>query len=239
MASRAKNYPHKSSVLHVRIQPTTLSELKKAAAASGRTTSAEAEHQLHRALSDLGGGSASKTAAVMAMIAKSIDGFLDIKEKYGKPVRVKKWWDDPYLFDQSAQLVVAALEMLRPLGEPSPEGEPLGERSARFAIESVVREIRTADLSVPFREQKPYQRWLTLMRQDLGPLADRPAIWGRAADEERGLRALAKPVLDEYIPLSRKMAETPDKISPAEKRRLKELKHELAAVRETVGGKKS
>ena len=130
--------------------------------------------------------------------------------------------------------------MLRPQGELSSGSEDtLGERSARFAIESTLREIRTADPSIPFAKQTPHQRWLTLMRQDLGPLADRPAIWRRTGDEERGLRASARPIRDEYIPLSRKMAETPDKMTPAEKRRLKELKRELAAARETVGGKKS
>jgi hypothetical protein len=228
MALRAKRYPLKSSVLHVRIQPTTLTELKKSAAASGRTVSSEAEHQLHRALADMGGGVASRTHVVMTMIAKAIDGFVGLGSPYAKDKRYKRrqWLDDPYSFDQAARLVVAALEMLRPQGEPSPpEGEPLGERSPLSAIESTLREIRTADPSVPFGKQTPNQRWLTLMRQDLGPLADRPVIWGFTADEERKQDALAKPFLDEYIPLTRKKNKT-----PADEQRIADLEQKIREI---------
>jgi hypothetical protein len=224
MVARAKRYATKTVVINFRIQPATKIALQKAAAASGRTVSAEAEHQLHRALSDMGTG---RTYAVMAMIAKAIDGFLNLKSTRAK------WWDDPYLFDQAARLAVASFEMLRPHGEPSPEGEPLGEHSARFAIQSTVREIQTADPSISFEKQTPYQRWLTIMKQDLGPLADRPSVFGLTADEARELRALAKPILDEYIPLSRKESKTPE-----ETQRLAELQlaleRELKAFHEKV-----
>lgn len=232
MASRAKRYPLKSSVLHVRIQPTTLDELKKAAAASGRTVSSEAEHQLHRALADMGGGVASRTHTVMTMIAKAIDGFVGLGSPYAKDKRYKRrqWLDDPYSFDQAARLVVAALEMLRPRGEPLPEGEPLAGHSAKFAIELTLHEIRTADPSIPFGKQTPYQRWLTLMKQDLGPLADRPAVFGLTADKARRLHALA----EEFIPLSQKNVETPDEMTPTETQRFAELLREIAIVREIL-----
>ena len=119
MATRAKRYATKTVVINFQIRPPTKAALQKAAAASGRTVSAEAEHQLQRALSDLGGAPASKTAAVMMMIAKAIDGFVGFGSPYAERQTVQtatRGLDDPYSFDQAARLVVDALEMLRPPG---------------------------------------------------------------------------------------------------------------------------
>ena len=226
MPARAKRYPSKSDVINFRIQPSTKTALQKAAAASGRTMSAETEHQLHRALSDMGTG---RTHAIFATIAMTIDGFLaPVRPDTGKPAKPAraKWWDDPRLFDQAAKLTAAALELLRPQGPPSPEVEdPIGEHSARFAIEATLREIQTADPAIPFAQQKPNQRWLALLKQDLGPLADRPSVFGLTADEARKVDALVRPLLDEYIPLSRKRDKT-----PAEVQRLAELQRSLEAL---------
>jgi hypothetical protein len=234
MPPRARRYPEKSSVINFRIQPSTKDLLKKAADASGQTLSAEAEHQLRRALSDMGTG---RTHAIMAMLARTIDGLMASSNLPGKPAAKSaraKWWDDPYLFDQAAKLVVAAFEMLRPQGEvvaPTPEsGELLGDRSARFAVEATLRDIQAADPSIPFGKQTPYQRWLNMLKADLGPLADRPRIWGFSADEVRVLRALAKPILDELIPLSRKAAQAPQDMTAAETQRLTELRRNLMEI---------
>jgi hypothetical protein len=225
MTTRAKRYPAKSTVVHFRIQPATKAALKKAAAASGRTVSAEAEHQLHRALSDMRVG---KTHAVMAMIAKTIDGLTDILDKDGKPVRAKKWWDDPHLFDQAAKLAAAAFEMLRPQGQSSPEGEePLSERSARFAVEATLREIQTVDVSIPFGEGTEHQRWLTLLKEDLGPVADRPFIWGASAQEARRRREATRPFIDEFQTLTRKSTKTPQLMTQPEAERLRELQTQI------------
>jgi hypothetical protein len=236
MPARAKRYPAKSDVINFRIQRSTKTALQKAAAASGRTVSAETEHQLHRALSDMGTG---RTHAIFAMIAMTIDGFLAPSPDNGKPAKPTraKWWDDPRLFDQAAKLTAAALELLRPQGPASPESEdPIDEHSARFAIEATLREIQTADPAIPFAQQKPYQRWLALLKQDLGPLADRPSVFGLTADEARKVDALAKPLLAEYHPLSQKKSKT-----PADVQRLDELEGALAAiaVRKTIGGDES
>ena len=111
-------------------------------------------------------------------------------------------------------------------GPPSPEVEdPIGEHSARFAIEATLREIQTADPAIPFAQQKPNQRWLALLKQDLGPLADRPSVFGLTADEARKVDALVRPLLDEYIPLSRKRDKT-----PAEVQQLAELQRSLEAL---------
>ena len=225
MPARAKRYPSKSSVINFRMTDGTKSALRRAAAASGRTASAECEHQLHRALSDMGTG---RTHAIFATIAMTIDGFLaPIRPdgKAAKPTRAK-WWDDPRLFDQAAKLTAAALELLRPHGPASPESEdPVGGRSAQFAIEATLREIRTADPSVSFERRTRHERLLALLKEDLGPLADRPIIWGSTAEEEREQEASVRPLLEEYIPLSRKKDRT-----AAEVQRLTELQRSLEAL---------
>jgi hypothetical protein len=228
MASRAKRYEDKAVVINFRIQPSTKAALQKAAAKTGRTVSAECEHQLRRALSaDLAAG---PTHALMSMIGRTIDGFLGLRSARAK------WWNDPATFDQALKLTIAAFEMLRPPG-PAPEAaEPLGERSGRFAIEATLREIQTVDPSIPFGEQTPYQRWLNLMRQDLGPLVDRAVVWGQGAEEARAQRDRAAPILAEYIPLSRKDAERPRNMTEMETQRLAELRRQLV---ETTGGKES
>jgi hypothetical protein len=170
-----------------------------------------------------------RTHAIFATIAMTIDGFLTpIRPgtgKRAKPARAE-WWDDPRLFDQAAKLTAAALELLRPQGPASPESEdPIGERSARFAIEATLREIRTADPSVSFERRTRHERLLALLKEDLGPLTDRPTIWGSTAEEDRERNALARPLLDEYIPLSRKKDRT-----TAETQRLAELQRSLEAL---------
>ncbi len=228
MASRAERYSEKSIVINFRIQPSTKAALQKAAAANRRTLSAEAEFQLRRSLSDMGAG--RPTHALMNTIALAIDGLVGLRSPRAR------WWKDSHLFDQAAKLAAAAFEMLRPPGPPPESAEPLGERSARFAIEATLREIQTVDPSIPFGEQTPYQRWLTLMKQDLGPLVDRAVIWGQGAEEARAQRDRAAPILPEYIRLSRKDAATPRNMTEAETQRLAQLRRELV---ETIGGTES
>ena len=216
MRKPARKYPMKSSVINFRIQPSTLDALKKAAAASGRTVSAEAEHQLHRALSDIGHG---RSYAVMATIAMAIDTLA--------ARRRRKWWNDVYSFEQAAKVVASAFALLRPPGAPAPEGEPFGEHSAEFAIQATLREIQTADLTVPFDRRTNHQKWLALMKAGLGDLADRPALFGQTADQARALNEAAKPILAELIPLSKKTGKT-----PAEAERLAELERELVKLQQ-------
>ena len=57
MASRAKNYPRKASVWHVRIQPTTLGQLSGGRRLRAHRVKPGRAHELHRALADMGGTS--------------------------------------------------------------------------------------------------------------------------------------------------------------------------------------
>ena len=112
MSSRAMRYHQdRAVVINFRIQPSTKALLAKAAARSGRTLSAEAEHQLRRALVDL----ATPTPAIMATMTGAIDRLAGIARPSGR-----KWWNDPGQFDGAAKLAAAAFAMLRPPG-PRPK----------------------------------------------------------------------------------------------------------------------
>jgi hypothetical protein len=223
MASRARKYATKTTVINFRIQPSTKAALQAAASRSGRTVSAECEHQLRRALSEIGTG---PTHALMALIGRAIDGVVGLKSP------TVKWWNDPRQFDEAVRLATAAFELLRPPpragAEPPDSGEPLSERSIQFAAEASVREVQTVDAAaVPFEQQTPDQRWLALLRQDLGSVLDRVLVWGASAQEARRLRKATQPFIDELQALSKKSAKTPKAMTQAEAQRLLELQRQL------------
>jgi hypothetical protein len=222
MASRAKKYPDRTVVINFRIQPATKAALQDAARRSGRTVSAECEHQLRRALVDMGTG---PTHALMALIGRAIDGVVGLKSPKAK------WWNDPRQFDEAVRLATAAIELLRPPpradADSSDSVEPLTERSIQFAAESSVREVQTVDVAAPFEQQTPDQRWLALLRQDLGSVVDRVNIWSANAQEARRLRKATQPFIEELRTLSRKSAKTPQLLTQAEAQRLAELQHKL------------
>jgi hypothetical protein len=236
-AKRAPRYPEKSSVVNFRCTPTTRRLLQQAAKASGKTLSYEIERHLERALSQR----STPTCALMDIIGTQIDalvrlrveGLGDVEPKW-KVDKSARWWDDPYLYGQAFALVTHAFEMFRPKGEP-PQGidesiDAGGRRQGKFSIETTLREIQLVDASKPFAEQTPHERWLTLLKGDLGSLADRPVIWGSTAEQERELRALTEPLLAELIPLSQKEGQTPESMTPEETQRLAELRAEVAKI---------
>ncbi len=222
---RARRYPQKSAVMNFRITPGTRRLLEQAAAASGRTLSAECEHQLQRALSDLGQG---PSHALMALIARTIDGLVRMRER-GSPSasHARRWWDDPYTFDMAARAVITAFDLFRPKEQPPQNSGRHGE----FAIEATIREIQLIDLTKPFDQMTPHQRWLALLKRDLGALADRPIIWGEDAQRAREVYERANPILRELIPLSKKAAVTPNNLTAEEEQRLQQLRQQLDEIR--------
>jgi hypothetical protein len=223
-------YPEKSAVMNFRIRPDTKRLLAQAARASGRTLSAETEHQLRRAVAEMGTG---RTHAVMTVIGRTIDGLVELKR--GAPGI--DWWSDPVLYGQARQVVLTALDLFKPPEAATGEDHPENERRAEFEIEATLREIQLFDEAKPFVKQTPYERWLGMMKKDLGHLADRPVVWGvpaiRAREDQEGFR----PFRDELIALSRKAERTPDAMSPDERDRLKELWNEVAKIRDGSGEK--
>jgi hypothetical protein len=126
-------------------------------------------------------------------------------------------------------VVLTALDLFKP--QAAIGDEPDG-RQAEFEIEAILREIQLFDETKPFMKQKAYERWLGLMKKDLGPLADRPAVWGVPADRARDEQERFRPLREELIVLSRKALRAPDAMSSEERRRLDELWNEVAKIRE-------
>ena len=202
-AKRAPKYPEKSSVINFRITPETKRLLEQAARAHGRTLSSECELQLQRSLSS---PENSQTHAIMTLIGLAIDAVTNIqtldKLAAGRKHKPVQWWNDPYLYVQVEQMVIAALGVLRPRG-PLPNIDP---RQRDFVLNALVREIQVADPSVPFEKQTPHQRRINRLKQDLGLLADRAAPFGVDADAAREEVASMKPFREELIALTKKNA---------------------------------
>jgi hypothetical protein len=220
-------YPEKSEVMNFRIRPDTKRLLAQAARASGRTVSAEAEHQLRRGLAEMGTG---HTHAVMTTIGRAIDGLVKLKGARGGD-----WWSDPDLYGHARRVVLTALDLFKPPGG-STDAIPDDTRSAEFEIEATLHEIQLFDETKPFVKQTPHERWLGMMKKDLGPLADRPVVWNIPAVRGREDQERFRPLRDELIVLSRKDARAPDAMSPAERHRLDELWKEVAKIREGRSG---
>jgi TraY domain len=215
---RAAKYAEKSEVINFRITPGTKRLLNDAAKRSGRSLSSECEVQLQRALDHMGD---SQTYAVMMVIGKTIGSLERIRNPNASKRGKERWWNDAFLFDQARQVVLAAFGFFQPPVADFPKDE--NARKGKFWLEATLREIQLADPSIPIKKQTPHQRWLNLLKRDLGSLVDRPAVWGLDADSAREQRERATPILEELIPLSRKNAQTPKAMSAAEKKKLGEL----------------
>jgi hypothetical protein len=198
---RARRYVEKSSVMNFRCQPITRRLLEAAVKRSGRTISAECEYQLHRALSDMSTG---PTYAILSVIGRAIDSLVRLRPDpaavldstgmayavlpHNEKDSTAKWTDDPYLYSQAQQALLAGLEMFRPPGAPPQDLKDLldlgGTRQGRFAVETTLRELQLIS-SKPFAKRTPYERWLTTIKEGLGELVDRPVVWGQTAEQAR------------------------------------------------------
>jgi hypothetical protein len=231
---RARRYAEKSVILNARVTPHIRELLERAARRSGRTLSAETDFQLQRALSDMTSGS---TYAIMTTIGRSIESL--VKFKPGQKVATKPtgegWLKDPYLFEQARQIVLTAFEFFRPGPAPtlSEQYEQGGQRQGQFTLEATLREMQLVDASKPFATQTDHERWLNLLRMELGDLLERPHIWGETAEQTRALRDDTATLRHELISLlqkARKAKQAGDDLSPDERARLDDLKKQLLKV---------
>ncbi len=159
-------YPGKTAVMNFRIRPDTKRLLEAAREASGRTLSQETEHQLRRALVDMGAG---PTFAIMRVIGAAIDMLLR-----QKPAKLM-WTDDPYLFDRVTAAISGAMELFRPPGaSQSQEDQLLSKSEGKAAVLQLLRLIETVDTSGPVDAHSPERRALRGMKYDLGSLVERP-----------------------------------------------------------------
>ncbi|MCC6780924.1 MAG: hypothetical protein IT537_30495 [Hyphomicrobiales bacterium] len=200
-----------------RITPATLQLLTSAAGKSGRTVSQETEHQLRRALVEMGDG---PTYALMRVIGRAIDSLVDLKNPDAR------WTDDPYLFGQATKAIGGALEVMRPAGAPGEIDDALdrgGRHQGRLVMLELLREIQLADDPSP---RTQHQRALAVLRSDLGALADRPRLYGRTSEQTRQEHQLAA----QLVPLMRKAERQPDKMQPEDWQRLRSVAGKLADV---------
>ena len=234
MASRSKRgrgrppggeYAEKSAVINFRIRPDTKRLLQDAAHASGRTLSQEAEHQLRRALIEMGAG---PTYAFLQTIGQAVDKLVNLKDPKAN------WLHDPYLYRQARNAITAALDLFQPEGA-APETasgalELGGTQQGRLAMTELLRDIQLADPSIPLAEQTAHQRLLSARKADLGALADRPQIYGRTAEQTRQEAGAGR----KLAALMRKAQRDPEQITEAEHQELWRLFDSLDEIRKAV-----
>jgi hypothetical protein len=176
---RARRAPEKTEIMNFRIRPETKALLKQAAQESRRTMSAECEHQLRRALFDMGAG---PTYTLLRTIGATLDNLMALECPNAPP---GQWTKDSFLFNKAVGFVTAALKMFQPrppiVALPvHPKLRPFLEADdkslARAALIELLAEIAETDPSIPAVRQSRRQRALAIMKQDLGNLVDRPAI---------------------------------------------------------------
>lgn len=154
--------------MNFRIRPDTKRLLQAAAESSGRTLSQETEHQLRRALVDMGTG---PTFALMRVIGTAIDTLLH--QKRAKSV----WTDDPYLFDSVTAAINGAIELFRPPGTSQSQEDRLASKfEGKAATLELLRLIQTVDTAGPIDAHSPQRRALRGMKYDLGSLVERPKL---------------------------------------------------------------
>jgi hypothetical protein len=215
-------YRGKSAVMSFRIRPDTKELLKKTAAASGRSLSQELEHQAHRALFEMRPG---PTHALFTLIASTIDSLVNLKDPRAR------WTDDPYLFDQAVKATNALLEMYRPAGAPPSQSEELLEfGGSNIGVAAALTRLLEVQQSDPSDATRPSrrQREIAILRADLGPLADRPLIFARTAEESRELHRTGS----EFADLHRKFVRGPDTLTDDELRRYRELWRRVEQINE-------
>ena len=158
--------PQKSEIMNIRVQPLTKQELKRAAKASGRTMSAEAEFQLHRALFEMSGP--------LWPILKAVSAALNsVSTELGKATR---WAEDPALFDRAAAMINAALEMFRPQGSVRRDATDDERHQVRTVMIDLLDKLSKADPSVPLAKQSLEQRRLVKLKEDLGTVGAEPVL---------------------------------------------------------------
>jgi hypothetical protein len=230
-------YAGKSEVVHIRLRPDTKAALERAARASGRTVSQETEHRLLRGLNDFG---KEPTGALLEIAGTAIGKALDLK---GTQTR---WWEDPRAFEQAANVIDAVLDMFRPQGaSPRAADRPFTSDARQLAIlsvENTLRAVQIVDPTKPYARQTKHERWANMLRKDLGPLADVPAIWGETAEQARARYEKLAPILSEYIPLTQKLGvaelDFPEReriamspLTKQERERYLELRRQIDALR--------
>jgi hypothetical protein len=183
-ARRAPRGPQKSEIMNIRVQPLTKQELKRAAKASGRTMSAEAESQLHRALFEMSGPLWPMLKAISAALNS-------VSTEFGKATR---WAEDPALFDRAAAMINAALEMFRPQGSVCRDATDDERQQVGAVMLDLLDNLSKADPSVPLAKQSLEQRRLVKLKEDLGTVGADRVLQQQFNELARKVRTIENPM---------------------------------------------
>jgi hypothetical protein len=139
------------------------------------------------------------THALLNAVGSAIDALLRMKTP-----APERWTENPFLFDHVIRAFTAALEMFRPEG-PVPQEEPKEIREfhrlqGRAALLELLAAASTTP-AIPLEKQSSQQRALSMMKQDLSELVERP-------------------ILRELILLAQKAAKNPNEVVEQDAREL-------------------
>jgi hypothetical protein len=217
-------YSGKSKVLSTRIRPDTRARLEAAKAESKRSLSQEIEYRLHRTFIEdekieVVFGS-RQVFGLMKLIASVINLPTNLKN------RNATWLNDPYLFDQAFGGVITVLKAIRPAGDHPRTTEDYfargGRKQGKATALVALHEVQVADPAPSLVASKHKQK-LAMLKVDLGEIADRPKLFGEAAEETRRRANLWR----ELAPLRKKSNRQPNLMTNEEVRRKEALEREL------------
>jgi hypothetical protein len=187
-------YTGKSKVLSTRIRPDTREALSAAAKASGRSLSQEIEHRLRRSfledekIADMFG--TRQTFLIMRITA------LALQRAWNPDKPEADWLNDPFAFEQAVKIVAAVLEAIRPPGEIEPQSDVLQDvikMAPTQTSATLWKAIQDANPALPLTEGTRKQHLASILKTDLGEIANRPKIfYGTAKDIRRHADELEK-----------------------------------------------
>jgi hypothetical protein len=219
-------FTEKSEVVHFRVRPDTKAMLEKAAQASGRTVSQECEHRLLRGLDDF---DSEPTTALLKIFLLTVDTAAKLRDPEGKA----RWWNDLYVFEAAKRTVAGVFDLFRPPGAAPPENDSFLQQvrtAGTHTAAAILRQVQLVDPAKPYGRQTRAQVWFSMLRKELGELADRPVIWGKTAEELReehaaldAIRALQQ----KFSPLEN-IPET--ERTPEQRRKLERLQQQMREI---------
>jgi hypothetical protein len=184
-------YSDKSRVLSTRIRADTRARLEAAAKATGRSLSQEIERRLRQSFDEDGtierAFGSRRNYALMRLISSVIETLCN-PDNYEAD-----WVDDPYLFDQSLRAVNQVLEAIRPAGKIPKLSDPVLEAIKPLQVSEKVGHafdaIQRVDPNTPLQHASARQKLAIRLKDDLGPLADRPQVFRGNAEQMRARAA--------------------------------------------------
>jgi len=180
-------YSGKSKVFSTRIRADLRSSLDAAAKVSGRSLSQEVEHRLRRTFVDEDRSEnafgSRRNYLLMRMAATAL-------QSAQNPQNPKaEWLDDPVAFDQAMKFLNAVLKQVRPKGSAAPvsdASQTLSDRvTANYTAASVWVGIQSADPALPLNRGTRKQQLASMLKSDLGEVAQRPHLFAGTAKEIR------------------------------------------------------